>query len=63
MNEVARIVLHADSVRERPLDEPRPRMIVSRSYLPGYAVITIETSPPRTVVVEAARLVDALKSI
>jgi hypothetical protein len=63
MNDSARVELHADSVRERPLDEPRPQMIVARSYLPGFVVITIEASPPRTIVVEAARLIDALQSV
>jgi hypothetical protein len=63
MNDLARVELHADSVRERPLDDPRPQMVVARSYLPGFVVITLEDSPPRTIVVDVARLIDALQSV
>lgn len=63
MTDFIRVELHADSARERPLDEPRPQMIVERSYLPGFVVITIEANPPRTIVVEVGRLIDALQSI
>lgn len=58
----ARIELHADSVRERPLDPPRPAMTVAKSYLPGYVVLTLE-EPLRSVVVEVEKLVNALQSI
>jgi hypothetical protein len=65
MSEVDRVVhlpLHADSACERPLAEPKPTMTLAASYLPGYAVLTLE-SPLRTVVVNVKQLIGALKSI
>lgn len=40
------VPIHADSARDRPLEEPKPGPIVSPSYLPGYIVVTrCATSP------------------
>jgi hypothetical protein len=63
MLSLIRLPLHADSARERPLEEPKAQLLIVRSYLPGYAVITVENNPPRTVVVEIERLIAALQSL
>lgn len=57
------VPIHADSARDRPLEEPKPGPIVSPSYLPGYVVVTVEASPPRTIVVNAEKLVEAVSKI
>lgn len=36
------VPIHADSARDRPLEEPKPGPIVSPSYLPGYVVVNAE---------------------
>jgi hypothetical protein len=59
---IHRIELHADSARYRPIESPKASMTVASSYLPGYAVIRLETIPERTVVVEIEALVEALQS-
>lgn len=59
---ITRIALHADSARERPLDSPRPAMVVAPSYLPRHAVLTLE-NPLRAVVVDVDQLLAALQSI
>lgn len=57
------VPIHADSARERPLEEPKPGLIVSPSYLPGYVVVTVEASPPRTIVVDAEKLIEAVRVV
>lgn len=59
---LARLELHADSARERPLERPAPSITVAPSYLSGYAVLTLE-NPLRSVVVNVEQLIDALESI
>jgi hypothetical protein len=63
MLSLIRLPLHADSARERPLEEPKAQLLVMRSYLTGFAVLTVEMNPPRTVVVEIEKLIGALQSI
>jgi hypothetical protein len=63
MPSLIRLPLHADSARDRPLEEPKAQLLVTGSYLPGYAVLTVEMNPPRTIVVEIEKLIDALQSL
>jgi hypothetical protein len=63
MLSLIRLPLHADSARDRPLEEPKASMTVAASYLPGYGLLTFESNPPRTIVVEIEKLIGALQSL